>query len=66
MKIGRPPDLQPQRKSLECKCSRKEVVMDALLILLTLLLLRLVIPFGLLLALGALVERHAAASLGRM
>ena len=66
MKIGRPPDLQPQRKSLEYKCSWKEVVMDAWLILLTLLFLRLVIPFGLLLALGALVERRAAASLGRM
>jgi len=31
--------------------------MDAWLILLTLLFLRLVIPFGLLLALGTLVER---------
>lgn len=34
--------------------------MDDLLIILTLLLLRLVIPFGLTLLVGALVERHLA------
>lgn len=71
VKIGRSPDLQPRRKSLECKCSRKEVVMDAWLILLTLLFLRLLIPFGLLLALGTLIERGSGnpmppAPLGRM
>jgi hypothetical protein len=35
--------------------------MDALLTLLTLTLLRLVIPFGLILLLGTLVERREAA-----